>query len=245
MRERNPLERTRHDLERAQPAFCGGIGERPVDVEKPFEISCGKKRRHVAVEHGPFRREAVGTVGRKLVGQIPARHEHAPAPRIGRRLGNAAPERAMRRRRKARQPRAPPRETRRTPRAGRAAAQASRDQARRPPCRFRKRARRACARTRYGGHQLLVVAHDCLRAPAPKRPMSPRAASPVDRQKQSRNAGACGETTTTVSGACAATRGAPPRGRRRAWPGWHAPAQGPPLARRAADAERRKRRRCP
>ena len=170
MRERNPLERTRHDLERAQPAFCGGIGERPVDVEKPFEISCGKKRRHVAVEHGPFRREAVGTVGRKLVGQIPARHEHAPAPRIGRRLGDAAPERAMRRRRKARQPRA---------HHAKPVARLVQEEQRhkRPviklgvPHAASANGRAVLARARgYGGHQLLVVAHDRLRAPGAETP---------------------------------------------------------------------------
>mgnify|MGYP000187596373 FL=1 len=46
---------------------------------------------------------------------------------------------------------------------------------------------------------------------APKRPMSPRSKSPVDRWKQSRNSGAWGDTTTTVSGAWAAMRRATSR----------------------------------
>lgn len=103
MRDREALQRARHDPERTQAALGGLVGELLVDVEQPVQVARVEQRRHRTVEHRALRRIAVRPLGRELVGQVAARDEHASAVQVGGRFGDAAPQGEVRLGRQARQ----------------------------------------------------------------------------------------------------------------------------------------------
>ena len=101
VRERHALQNAGHDLERTQPAFGGRLEKSLVEAEEPFQVARVQKRHQVVVEHGAFRRIAVGALGQKLVGQVSAREEHARAAQVAGGLRHAPPHGAVVGRREA------------------------------------------------------------------------------------------------------------------------------------------------